>query len=179
MKEHTTIWGDYWSISSGQSQEEEVPHLAQHWSDWFVLMYPVHKDDKTINDVYACEVKTSPPLDALQQGAIQDARAPEVNEQTILSPDMDPTYRRSKEDYMNPLAASLPMARAKALTARCTRQVDPRLPSPAREGHSPPTTLFQLLNHQSSPTLTETATRYTPYCRRGRKRSYLVGKNHR
>ena len=36
------LWGDYWRISSGRSDEEKE-HSAKHWTDCFVLMYPVHE----------------------------------------------------------------------------------------------------------------------------------------
>jgi len=78
-------WGDYRSISSGQS-DKEIAHSAQHCSDCFVLMCPLHKDDKIINKVYPGRLKSSHSLDDLRQGATQDAMDPEWNEETILSP---------------------------------------------------------------------------------------------
>jgi len=78
-------WGDYHSISSGRS-DEEIAHSAQPWSDCFVLMCPVHKDDNIRNKVYVGELSSSSPLDDPQQGAMQDAMDPEINEKTILFP---------------------------------------------------------------------------------------------
>jgi len=78
-------WGDYHSISSGRSHQE-IAHSAQHWSDCFVLMYPIHEDDKIRNKVYPGELSSSPPLDGPQPGAMQDAMDTEINEKTILSP---------------------------------------------------------------------------------------------
>jgi len=49
-------------------------------------MCPVHQNIEIMNKVYAGELKSSPPLDNLQQGAIQDAMDPEVDEETIFSP---------------------------------------------------------------------------------------------
>jgi len=77
--------GDYHSISRGRS-DEAMAHSAQHWSDCFVLMCPIHEDDKVRNKVHAGELSSSPPLDGPQQGAMQDAMDPEINEETILSP---------------------------------------------------------------------------------------------
>jgi len=61
-KDPINNWGDYQSISSGRS-DEEIAHSVPHCSDCFVLMCPVHEDDKIINKVYAGELKSSPPLD--------------------------------------------------------------------------------------------------------------------
>jgi len=68
-KDPINNWGDYQNISSGRS-DEEIAHSAQHWSDCFVLMCPVHEDDKIRNKVYAGELWSSPPLDDFQQGAM-------------------------------------------------------------------------------------------------------------
>jgi len=73
--------GDYHSISSGRS-DEEMAYSAQHWSDCFVLMCPVHEEDKISNKVYAGQLSSSPPLDDPQQGGMQDAMDPEINEET-------------------------------------------------------------------------------------------------
>jgi len=78
-------WGDYHRISSGRS-DEEIAHSAQHWSDCFLLMCPVHADDKIRNKVYAGELSSSTPLVDLQQGVMQDAMDSEINEPTIRSP---------------------------------------------------------------------------------------------
>jgi len=78
-------WWDYHSISSGRS-DEEIAHAAQHWSDCFVLMCPVHEEDKIRNKGYAGELSGSPPLADAQQGEMQDTMDPEINEETILSP---------------------------------------------------------------------------------------------
>ena len=49
-----------------------------------MLMCPVHQDDKIMNKVYVGQLKSSPPPDDIQQGEIQDAMDPEVDEETIL-----------------------------------------------------------------------------------------------
>jgi len=49
-------------------------------------MCPVHEDDKIMNKVYAGELKSSLPLDDPQQGAMQDAMDPEIDEEIIISP---------------------------------------------------------------------------------------------
>jgi len=49
-------------------------------------MCPVHEGAKIINKVYAGELKSSPPHDDVQQGEMQEAMDPEVDEGTILSP---------------------------------------------------------------------------------------------
>jgi len=59
-------------------------------------MCPVHDNDKIMNKVYACELKSSPPLDDLQQGAMQDAMDPEVDKATILSPRPRPDLSKIK-----------------------------------------------------------------------------------
>jgi len=84
-KDPINSFGDYHRIRGGRSDEENA-HSAQHWSDCFVLMYPVHDDDKIRNKVYAGELSSSPPLEDPQQGAMQDAMDPEINEETILFP---------------------------------------------------------------------------------------------
>jgi len=84
-KDPINNWEEYHSISRGRSEEEIAPS-AQHWSDCFVLMCPVHEDDKIRNKVYAGELSSSPPLDKPQQGAIQDAMDPEIIVGTILTP---------------------------------------------------------------------------------------------
>jgi len=84
-KDPINTWGNYQSFSSGQ-RDEEIAHSAHHWSDCFVLMCPLHEDDKIMNKVYAGELKSSPPLDNLRQGAMQDTIAPEFDKKTILSP---------------------------------------------------------------------------------------------
>ena len=94
-KDPINIWGDYDSISSGRS-DEEIPHSAQYWSDCFVLMCPVHADDKNRNKVHAGEWSSSPPLDDPQQGAMQDAMDPEINKETILSPRPRPDQSKIK-----------------------------------------------------------------------------------
>jgi len=94
-KDPINNWRDYHSISSGQS-DEEIAHSAQHWSDCFVLMCPVHEDDKIRNKVYAGELSSSPPLKEPQQGAMQDAMDPEINEETILSPQPRPDLSKIK-----------------------------------------------------------------------------------
>ena len=82
-------WDDYQSISRGRS-DEEIAQSAQHWSDRFVLMCLVHEDDTIRSKVYAGELTSSPPLDYPQQGAMQEAMDPEINEETILSPRPQP-----------------------------------------------------------------------------------------
>jgi len=59
-------------------------------------MCPVHEDDKIMNKVYGGELKSSPPLDDLQQGAVQDAMDPEVDEEKILSPRPRPDLSKIK-----------------------------------------------------------------------------------
>jgi len=59
-------------------------------------MCPVHEDDKIINKLYAGELKSSPPLDDRQQGAMQDAMDPEIDEKTILSPRLPPDLSKIK-----------------------------------------------------------------------------------
>jgi len=89
--------GDYPSISSGRSNQE-IAHSAQHWSECFLLMCPVNEDDVIINKVYAGELKSSPPLDDTQQGPVQDAMDPEIDEEMILSsrprPDLSKIKRK-------------------------------------------------------------------------------------
>jgi len=94
-KDPINNWGDYHSISSGRS-DEEIAHSAQHWSDCFVLMCPVHEDDKIRNKVYAGELSSSPPLEDPQHGAMRDARDPEINEESILSPRPRPDLSKIK-----------------------------------------------------------------------------------
>ena len=89
-------WGDYGGISSGQS-DEEIAHIAQHWSDCSVLMCSVHEDDKIRNKVYAGEQKSSSPLDDLRHGVMQDAMDSEFNEETILSPLPQPALSKIKK----------------------------------------------------------------------------------
>jgi len=88
-------WCDYRSISSGQS-DEEIAQSAQHWSDCFVLMCPVHEDDKIMNKVYAGELHSSPPPDNLQERTMQDGIDSEINEKTILSPRPHPDLSKIK-----------------------------------------------------------------------------------
>jgi len=99
-KDPINNWGNYHSISSSRS-DEEIAHSAQHWSDCFLLMCPVHEDDKIRNKVYGGELSSSPPLDNSQQGAMQDAMDPEINEETSLStrprPDLLKIKRRLHE----------------------------------------------------------------------------------
>jgi len=59
-------------------------------------MCPVHEDNKILNKGYADELKSSLPLDDLQQGAMQDAMDPEVDEETILSPPPRPDLSKIK-----------------------------------------------------------------------------------
>jgi len=94
-KDPINNWGDYHSISSGRS-DEEIAHSAQHWSDCFVLICPVHEDDKIRNKVYAGELSSSPPIDNPQQGAMQDPMDLENNEETILSPRPRPDLSKIK-----------------------------------------------------------------------------------
>jgi len=94
-KDRINNWGDYQSISSGWS-DEEIAHSAQQWSDCFVLMCPVHEDDKIMNKVYAGELRSSPPLDDPQQGAMQDAMDMEINDGNILSPRPRPDLSKIK-----------------------------------------------------------------------------------
>jgi len=82
-------------MRSGRS-DEEIAHRAQHWSHCFVLMCPVQEDDKIRKKVYAGELNSSPPLDDPQQGAMQDAMYPEINEETILSPRPRPDLSKIK-----------------------------------------------------------------------------------
>jgi len=65
---------------------------------------------------------------------------------------------------------------AKALSSRCTSLPDPDLPNPSMEGPLPATRLFQLSNHQSYPTTTETSTRYTMILQKRRKARLQGGK---
>jgi len=94
-KDPINNWGDYQSISRGGT-DKEIAHSAQHWSDCFVLMCPVYKADKIGNKVYAGELRNSPPHDDPQQGAMQDAMDPEINEETILSPRPPPDLSKIK-----------------------------------------------------------------------------------
>ena len=101
-KDPMNNWGDYHHISSCRS-DAEIAHSAQHWSDCFGLMCPVHEDDKIRNKVYAGELSSSPPLEDRQQGAIQDAMDPDISMRKLSSPrGLDETCPRSKEDYMKP-----------------------------------------------------------------------------
>ena len=79
------LWVDYWSISSGRS-DEEIQHSAQHWSDCFVLMCPVHKDDKIRNNVYWGELPSSPPTVDPEQGVMEATMDMEPDRGRILSP---------------------------------------------------------------------------------------------
>ena len=94
-KDPINNWGDYRSISSGRN-DEEVAHLAKHWSHCFVLMCPLYEDDKIMNKDYSAELKSTPPLDNPQQGAMQDAMDPEIDEETILSPRPRPDLSKIK-----------------------------------------------------------------------------------
>ena len=60
-KNPINTWGDYRSISSGRSNEE-IQHLAQDWTDCFVLMCLHHEDDKIMNKVYLGKAPSSPPV---------------------------------------------------------------------------------------------------------------------
>jgi len=59
-------------------------------------MCPVHEDEKMMNKVYTGELRNSPPLEDPQQGAMQDAMDPEINEETILSPRPRPDLSKIK-----------------------------------------------------------------------------------
>jgi len=59
-------------------------------------MCPVHEDAKIRNKVYAGELSSGPPVDDLQQGAMQDAMDPEINQETILSPRPRPNLSKIK-----------------------------------------------------------------------------------
>jgi len=63
---------------------------------FFLLMCPFHEDDKIRNKVYACKLSSSPTLEDPQQGAMQDAMDPEINEETILSPPPRPDLLKIK-----------------------------------------------------------------------------------
>ena len=84
-KSPINLWGDYRNISSGRS-EEEIQHSAQHWSDCFVLMCPVHEDDKIRNKVYWRVLPSSPPTVYPEQGAMEAAVDTETDRGTVLSP---------------------------------------------------------------------------------------------
>jgi len=84
-KDPINNWGDYRDITSGPS-DEEIAHSAQYWTDCFIQMCPGHEDGRIMNEVYVCELKSSPPLDNLRQEAMQEAMDPEFDEERILSP---------------------------------------------------------------------------------------------
>jgi len=174
-KDPINNWGDYWSISSGRSNEK-IAHSAQHWSDCFVLMCPVPEDDKIMNKVCAGELESSPPLNDPQQRAMQDAMDPEIDQETILSPRPRPHLSKIKRRLHEALGCTTTNVPCECPECRCTKPPDPHLPSPSKEGHLPPTMLFQLLNHQSNPTTTETSTRYTMILQKRRKARLPGGK---
>jgi len=73
--------------ASGVARVTRKSYLQQHTAQIvFVLMCPVHQYDKIMNKVYTGELKSSPPLNDLQQRMIQDSMDPEVDKGTILSP---------------------------------------------------------------------------------------------
>jgi len=98
-------WRDYRSMSSGQS-DMEIAHSAQHWADCFVLMCPVYEDDKIMNKAYAGQLRSSPPLDNVQQGAMQDAMDPVDDEEMILSPQPRPDLSTIKRRLHEPLGCT-------------------------------------------------------------------------
>jgi len=59
-------------------------------------MCPIHEGDKIMNKVYAGELKGSPPLNNPQQGAMQDAMDPKIDQGTILSPRPPPDLSKIK-----------------------------------------------------------------------------------
>jgi len=69
-------------------------------------MCPVHEDDKIMNKVYAGELSSSPPLDDPQEGAMQDAMDPEINEETILSPRPRPDLSKIKRSLHEALGCT-------------------------------------------------------------------------
>ena len=79
------LWGDYRSISSGRS-DEEIQHSAQHWSECFVLMCPVHEDNKMRNKVYWEELPSSPPTVDPAQGAMEATMDMETDRGKTFSP---------------------------------------------------------------------------------------------
>jgi len=106
-----------------------MEHSAQHWSDCFVLMCPVHDDDKIMNKVYAGELRSSPPLDDPQQGAMQDAMDPEINEKTILSPRPRPDLSKIKRRLHETLGST--STNVPCESPECLVHLAPR-PSPAK-----------------------------------------------
>ena len=84
-KSSINLWGDYRSISSARS-DEEIQHSAQHWSDCFVQMSPVHEDDKIRNKVYWGELPSSSPTVDLEEGAMEATMDTYPDRGKILSP---------------------------------------------------------------------------------------------
>ena len=94
-KSPINLLGDYRSISSDR-RDEEIQYSAQYWSDCFVLMCPVHEDDKIRNKVYWGELPSSPPTVDPEQRAMEATMDTEPDRGEILSPRPRPDLSASQ-----------------------------------------------------------------------------------
>ena len=105
-------------------------------------MCPFHEDDKIRNKVYAGELSSSPPLDGPQQGAMQDAMDPEIDEETILSPRPPPDLSRIKSRLHEALGCTT--AKVPCGSPQCPVYQAPR-PSPTKPLCGVPLTSHNLI----------------------------------
>jgi len=98
--------------------------------------------------VYAGDVLRSPLLDDFRQGAIQEAMDPEFDEKRILSPRPRPDLSKMKRRLQEALGwATTNIPCEKPSVPGAPGQQTLAYQATCMEGHSPPTTLFQLVNH--------------------------------
>ena len=57
-----------------------MEYSAKHWTDCFVLMFPIHEEDRIMNKVYAGELPSSPPAGDPQEGAMKASMDTEPDE---------------------------------------------------------------------------------------------------
>jgi len=113
-------------------------------------MCPAHEDDNIMNQVYAGELKSSPPLNEPQQGAMQDAMVPETDKGTILSPRPRPDLSKIKRRLHGALGCTttnLPCA-----SPECPAHQAPR-PSPTKPLNGGPLASHNLIQVIEPPKL--------------------------
>ena len=109
-KSPINLWSDYRSISRGGS-DKVIQNSAQHWSDYFVLMCPVHEDDKIRNNVYWGELPSSPPTIDPEQGAMEATMDMKPDRGEILSPRLRPNLsaiKRSLHEALGCTSTNIP-----------------------------------------------------------------------